>query len=78
MSFAGPILPADPPAAIGPTTPARGDIYRVAREVEALARLARELSFAGPHCDPARAQRQLDKARALLGADFNGPRIEGE
>ncbi len=57
---------------IGPTTPGRGEIYRIAHEVEALARLARELTIAGPGCDPARAARQLDKARALLGPQEKG------
>lgn len=52
---------------LGPTTPGRMDIHLKAREVEALARLARELTIAGPRCDPARAQRQLNKVRALLG-----------
>lgn len=52
---------------IGPTTPGRMDIHLKAREVEALARLARDLTIAGPRCDPARAQRQLNKVRALLG-----------
>lgn len=53
---------------IGPRMATRMQIYQAAREVEELARLARELCAAGPHQDMPRARKCLDKARALLGS----------
>jgi hypothetical protein len=52
---------------IGPTALARGRVHETAREIEALARVARELSTAGPRCDVARARDYLDRMRAILG-----------
>lgn len=52
---------------IGPTTPPRWRVYTIAREIEALARVAQECSAAGPRCDMPRAAAQLDRMRALLG-----------
>jgi hypothetical protein len=52
---------------IGPTAPLRWRVYEIAREIEAMAKIAVELSGKGPHADVARAQRQLDRIRAVLG-----------
>lgn len=54
-------------AELGPELPSRMEIYRVANELEHLARLARELASAGPRSDLPRAVSTLDRARALLG-----------
>ncbi len=52
---------------IGPTAPPRWQVYTAARELQALAVRAVELSTAGPRCDVAEAERVLARARALLG-----------
>lgn len=52
---------------IGPTAPARWRVHTIAREIEALARVALECSTAGPRCDVPRALGQLDRMRAILG-----------
>ena len=53
---------------LGPTAPSRMEVYRTANELEHLARLARELSSAGPKADLPRAVATLQRARVLLGA----------
>jgi len=54
---------------IGPAAPSRGQVYAMAREIEAMAKIAVELSAPGPRADAARAQRQLDRMRAVLGGN---------
>lgn len=55
-------------AELGPTLPARFDVYVKAYRLRALAELACELSIAGPGCDVQRALAKLDAMRAELGA----------
>lgn len=65
----------------GPVLPPRGEVYRMACELQALARIAMELSCAGSgyrcHADLPRALRQFEKMRAVLGPSpfdgLNGP-----
>lgn len=57
---------------IGPTAPPRWRVYEIAREIEAMAKIAAELSAKGPRCDVARAQNQLERIRAVLGPDQGG------
>lgn len=52
---------------LGPVLPPRGEIYAIAAELLALARLAVEFSCAGAHSDLPRAVKKLNEARALLG-----------
>ncbi|WP_408585939.1 hypothetical protein [Novosphingobium sp.] len=52
---------------IGPSAQPRWRVYKLAREVQALAELARELSAEGPKCNVPRALAQLDRIRAVLG-----------
>lgn len=52
---------------IGPQRPSRLQVRVMAAEVHALARIALELTMAGPQCDVERALRQMDKIRAVLG-----------
>lgn len=54
---------------IGPSAPSRMQIYHKANELERLARLARELSEAGPGVDLPRAAKTLERARELLRED---------
>ena len=52
---------------IGPTAPARWRVYAQARELQALAALAVELSADTRGCDLPRALGTLDRMRAILG-----------
>lgn len=53
----------------GPVLPPRGVIYAQAREAVTLGLRAMEMAMAGPRCDLVAAQRQLDRLRAVLGAE---------
>ncbi len=55
------------PADIGPVMPPRRVVYERAREVAALAELARDCAMAGPRCNLARSLAMLDRIRAILG-----------
>lgn len=57
---------------IGPVLPPRGVIYAQAREAVTLGLRAMEMAMAGPRCDLAAAQRQLDRLRAVLGSELAG------
>ena len=57
---------------IGPSALPRWRVYELAREIEAMAKIAVELSSPGARCDVARAQRQLDRMRAVLGGGSEG------
>jgi hypothetical protein len=49
--------------------PSRFAIYAKGRDLAARAQRVMEFSVAGPGCDLARAQRELDAMRAILGPD---------
>jgi len=57
---------------LGPSVPPRCAVYALALQVEEAARLARELTMAGPRVDVPRALKALDRARALLGSSDQG------
>lgn len=53
---------------IGPAAPNRIVLYRKAREVRELARMAEEYATPGPRMDLPRSERTLDRIRHVLGA----------
>lgn len=53
---------------IGPTAPNRVALYRKAREVQELAKMAEEYATPGPRMDLPRSERTLDRIRHVLGA----------
>ena len=57
-----------PVADIGPQGPNRVALYRKAREVQELAKMAEEYATPGPRLDLARCARTLDRMRHVLGA----------
>lgn len=52
---------------IGPTALPRWRVYNHARELQALAQQAVELSIEGPKCDVPRALGIFDRMRSILG-----------
>ena len=52
---------------IGPSAPNRVVLYRKAREVQELARMAEEYATPGARLDLARSERTLDRIRHVLG-----------
>lgn len=56
-------------ADLGPTAPARGSVYSMARKVREEVQIAMELAIDGPRCDVPRAMQHLDRARSILGAE---------
>lgn len=57
---------------LGPALPSRLAVYAMAAEVHALARIALELVTPGREIDVARAVRQIERIRAVVGAPGNG------
>ena len=61
---------------IGPSAMPRCRVYRDARELQALAAMAVELSTQGPRADVPRAMKMLDRMRAILGPGARSDRAE--
>lgn len=60
-------MPAAARSELGPVCASRIAVYHQACETLALARIAADLALPGPALDLPRAQRHLDRIRALLG-----------